>query len=363
MIFSGISGVLFGNERRLDCDRVAFCSPSAGLLYNQSATFLMATQEAGRPVNSFSRRIFAVFLWGLSHFLRLRIMRMIGHLKNEASAKTFSGYLASLNIRNLVEPDPEGWAVWIHSEDQIETGQEALAAYAQNPADTKYQVASQTAEAMQRQRQREDAKAAKRMHGRDQILARSNLAPFTLSLIGVTVVVALAVGLNPSPFDLRWLSISNGGTDFLGEVRAGQVWRLITPIFIHFGPLHLLFNMMWLNDLGAMIEKRQGMLKLALLVVVLAIASNLGQYWVDGPFFGGMSGVVYGLFGYVWLRGHCDPASGLALSPTTVWMMLVWYFLCLFNLIGHVANAAHSVGLVVGVLLGGAPMARKFFRG
>ncbi len=290
-------------------------------------------------------------------------MRLIGHLKNEASAKAFSGYLVSVNVRNLVEPDAEGWAVWIHSEDQIESGQQALTAFLQNPADKKYQIAAQTAEAMERDRFREDAKAAKRIHDRDRIWAASGLAPLTLSLIVVTVLVSLSIGLNPTRYDLRWLSISNGGMEFLAEVRAGQVWRLITPIFIHFGPLHLLFNMLWLNDLGGMIEKRQGPLTLALLVLILAVASNLGQYWMDGPSFGGMSGVDYGLFGYIWLRSQCDPASGLGLSSTTVGMMLVWYFLCLFGVIGNVANTAHSVGLVLGVLWGGAPMVGKLFRG
>ena len=290
-------------------------------------------------------------------------MRLIGHLKNEASAKVFSGYLASLNVLNLVEADAEGWAVWVQSEDQIESGQQALAAYLQNPEDKKYKLASEAAEITERLRLREDAAAAKRFHDRDRIWNRNNVAPLTLSLIGVSVVVYLAILLSPTSFDSRWLNISNGGMEFLPEVRAGQVWRLITPIFIHYGPLHLLFNMLWLSDLGAMIEKRQGTLKLALLVVVLAIVSNLGQYWKDGPIFGGMSGVVYGLFGYVWLRGHCEPASGLSVSPSTVWMMLIWYFLCLFGVIPFVANAAHTFGLVLGVLWGGAPMARKFFQG
>jgi GlpG protein len=290
-------------------------------------------------------------------------MRLIGHLKDEASAKAFSGYLVSMNVRNLVEPDPEGWAVWIHSEDQIESGQQALAAFLQNPSDKKYQLAAKSAEAMERERLRDNAKAAKRVRDRDSIWAMSGLAPLTLSLIGATVLVSLSIGLNPTRYATRWLTISNGDMGFLAEVKAGQVWRLITPIFIHFGALHLLFNMLWLNDLGSMIEKRQGMLKLMLLVVILAIASNLGQYWQDGPYFGGMSGVVYGLLGYIWLRGQSDPASGLGLSSTTVWMMLGWYFLCLFNFIPHVANAAHTYGLVVGVLWGAAPMARKIFRG
>jgi GlpG protein len=121
--------------------------------------------------------------------------------------------------------------------------------------------------------------------------------------------------------------------------------------------------MFWLRDLGSIIELRQGMLKLALLVVVLGIASNLGQYVADGPNFGGMSGVIYGLFGYIWLRSQCDPASGLGLPSSAVLIMMIWYFACLTGLIGAVANTAHTVGLVGGVLWGAAPMAKRFFRG
>jgi GlpG protein len=301
-------------------------------------------------------------------------MRLIGHLKDEASAKTFSGFLVSKEIRNLIEPDAEGWAVWIHSEDQIEAGQQALTAFLQHPGDPKYLAASRTAEAIERQQRQEAAKAAKRIHTRDEIWVRSGLAPLTLSLIVASVMVTLVIGLDPKFSDIRWLAISlnffdahllmNGvrGMEFLPEVRAGQVWRLITPIFIHFGPLHLVFNMIWLRDLGTMIELRQGMLKLALLVLVVGILSNVAQYTYAGPAFGGMSGVLYGLFGYIWMRGQCDPTSGLGLSPSTVWMMMIWFFLCLFGILGNVANATHAVGLVLGMLWGAAPMARKFFR-
>lgn len=287
-------------------------------------------------------------------------MRLIGHLKNEASARTFAGYLASVDIRSMVEPDPDGWAVWIHSEDQIESGQQALAAYEQNPFDKKYQLASQAAETAERQRRRDEAKAAKRIHGRDRILSKSNVAPLTLSLIAISVVVTLAVWAMPSVFDWLAIDLMDAG---LVEVRAGQVWRLITPIFVHMGPMHLLFNMLWLYDLGTMVEKRQGMRTLALLVVVIGVASNLGQYWRFGPGFGGMSGVLYGLFGYIWLRGECDPSSGLGLSTSTVWMMLIWFFLCLFQLIGNVANGTHVVGLILGIMWGAAPLARRMFRG
>jgi GlpG protein len=184
----------------------------------------------------------------------------------------------------------------------------------------------------------------------------------TLVLIGVSVAVALLDGLNPTMRNVHWLWFSEPGTGIMTELRAGQVWRLLTPIFIHFGAMHLIFNMFWLRDLGGQIETRQGTARLALIVVMLAIGSNFGQYFWEGPIFGGMSGVVYGLLGYIWIRGRCDPSSGLILSSTTVWMMLVWFFLCVANVIPNVANGAHAAGLILGMLWGAAPMAGKFLR-
>jgi GlpG protein len=290
-------------------------------------------------------------------------MRLIGHLKNEATARSFADYLASVDIRNLVESDGEGWAVWIYSEDQIEPGQRALAAFLQNPADAKYQLAPKVAAVLERRRRREEEEAAKRVHTRDRIWPQSGRAPLTLGLIGVCVAVAMLNGLNPTYRNVYWLWFTEGGRRIMEELRAGQVWRLLTPIFIHFGPMHLFFNLLWLWDLGGQIERRQGTAKLALLVVVLGVGSNFGQYlWAGpGPLFGGMSGVVYALLGYIWMRSRCDPASGLMLSPATVLMMLVWFFLCLFNIIPNVANGAHGAGLVLGMLWGAAPMGRRLF--
>jgi GlpG protein len=289
-------------------------------------------------------------------------MRMIGHLKSEASAKTFGGYLSSLEIRNMVEPDSEGWAVWIYSEDQIEKGTQALATYLQNPADKSFQAAAETAAAIEQRKRREEAAFTKRVRTADQIFKRSDTAPVTLFLIGASVLVTLYGGFNMSLPKVRWLLISQGDPGFLPEVQSGEIWRLITPIFIHFGPTHLIFNMLVLYDLGRMIEMAQGPKRLALLVAVIGAGSNVGQYILGGPFFGGMSGVLYGMVGYIWLRSHCEPASGLMLSPMTLGVMLVWFFLCLFNIIPGVANGTHAVGLVMGIIWGAFPMVKRIFK-
>ncbi len=62
-----------------------------------------------------------------------------------------------------------------------------------------------------------------------------------------------------------------------------------------------------------------------------------------------MSGVVYGLLGYVWIRGKLDPGSGLYVHPTTVTMMIIWFVACVSGILGPVANAAHAAGLALGM--------------
>jgi len=101
-----------------------------------------------------------------------------------------------------------------------------------------------------------------------------------------------------------------------------------------------------------MIEGLHGQGRFALLTLAVAGLSNVAQYVYAGPGFGGMSGVNYGLFGYIWMRGKYDPASGLFLTQQDKLLMLVWFVVCFTNWVGPVANTAHAAGLVAGVVCG-----------
>jgi len=184
----------------------------------------------------------------------------------------------------------------------------------------------------------------------------SPLPLLTYALIGASVVVAFLTRLGVREPILEHLFITNfpaAGSDVrLPEVIGGQFWRLLTPIFIHFGVLHLVFNLLWLRDLGSMIERLDGVARLLAFVLVSGVLSNLGQLYVDGPFFGGMSGVVYGLLGYVWMRSRFSPGSGFVLHSQTVLFMLGWFVACVAGVIPNVANTAHGVGLAIGLLWG-----------
>jgi GlpG protein len=290
-------------------------------------------------------------------------MRMIGHIGSEPAARTFSDYLYVKGIKNQVEAESDGsWAIWIHGEDELETARSLLRSFLSNPNDVSVKRQAEKARELLDQEQREEEAARKRHFDRDRLFPESGwraMGPLTLSLIGISVVVYVICEFsNFGELITNYLLISDPSRleRDLPEVREGQVWRLLTPIFIHFTLLHIFFNMLWLKDLGSMIERRLGTLLLLLLVVVIGVSSNVAQYYYNyyytGPvIFGGMSGVVYGLFGYVWIRGKFDPDSGLFLHPSTVTMMLIWFGLCFTGII-PIANTVHTVGLVVGVVWG-----------
>jgi GlpG protein len=290
-------------------------------------------------------------------------MRMIGQLENEASARLFSDFLYAQGIENQTEPERSGaWALWIHAEDQLDTAKALFNEYRENPRDAKFQQASRVAAEKWKQEQKANAAAEKRFHDRSKLfpVAGMGVGYLTGILIALSVATALVSSFGENTKPILWLFISEhnvmgGISERLGslfEIRRGEVWRLFTPMFIHFGFPHLFFNMLWMLDLGTMIERRQSSRMLLALVLVIAALSNFGQYLIGGAGFGGMSGVVYGLIGYIWLRGKFDLTSGLFLHSSTVIMAVVWFVLCLVGIIPHVANTAHSVGFGLGLAWG-----------
>ena len=186
-------------------------------------------------------------------------------------------------------------------------------------------------------------------------------APVTLLLI-VAAVLGFVIIYAGAP--LTWVSLLTYEPFTLHNGRAvfgdggGQPWRLVTPVFIHFGWLHIAFNALWCWELGRRIEGALGSLNMAGLFLVTAVASNTAQHQVSGPgLFGGLSGVIYGLLGFAWIAARLSTRwRALAPAAPVMLFMLVWLVLGLLGVIDlfglSVANAAHVGGLLCGAFIG-----------
>lgn len=180
-----------------------------------------------------------------------------------------------------------------------------------------------------------------------------------VALLSIGIFLAFFLGapqqwmafLTFTPFEIHGREIS-----FLPM--GNQYWRLITPVFLHFGWLHITFNSLWLWELGSRVERVTGSANTLGLLLVIALVSNVSQYTFGGPgIFGGMSGVVYGLLGFSWVAPLIQPNWQIQPPRAIMLFMVGWLFLCMFGVVeflgfGAIANAAHLGGLLCGLFLG-----------
>lgn len=188
--------------------------------------------------------------------------------------------------------------------------------------------------------------------------------PVTILMVFSALLVAAITQLGDQREAVAYLTIVDfqifgdriayRGLESLLETHAW--WRLWSPMLLHFSIAHLAFNLVWIWVLGTRIEALQSRVHLLVLVLVSALVSNLGEYHVSGPLFGGYSGVVFGLLGYVWLTERLNPRLRFGLPNQLMGLMLAWLLLGYSGLLsrlgmGEIANTAHTLGLLSGLVM------------
>ena len=151
-----------------------------------------------------------------------------------------------------------------------------------------------------------------------------------------------------------WASV---GAD-IGSLTYGdwELWRLISSQFVHFGPYHILFNMVCLYELGARIERTLG--KTAFLLIYLGggiVAGQVSAIFHCSEICAGASGGVFALWGaqivvilYICIAQHEYPEV-MELIGLAVWFGVN----LLFGIFGREINlAAHIGGTAAGLILG-----------
>ncbi|KNC90169.1 rhomboid family intramembrane serine protease GlpG [Trabulsiella odontotermitis] len=264
-------------------------------------------------------------------------MLMITSFTNPRVAQAFVDYMATQGIILTIQQHTQT-DVWLADESQADRVQRELAQFLENPADPRYLAASWQAG---------HTNSGLQYH-RFPFLAtlRGNAGPVTLIIMTLCIVIFLIMNAVGDRTVMAWLA-----WPFDPSLKF-ELWRYFTHAFMHFSVLHILFNLLWWWYLGGAVEKRLGSGKLIVITVVSALLSGFIQQKFSGPWFGGLSGVVYALMGYVWLRGERDPQSGIYLQRGLIIFSLIWLVAGWFDLFGMaMANGAHVAGLAVGLVM------------
>lgn len=304
-------------------------------------------------------------------------MRQLGTLPEREQAVRLADYLTAQEMLASCEPSGKAWAVWIRDEDHLDRAKLAWDEFQQNPDDPKFAGHEEQAAAILRDREERNERARENTRNANSLWQRPQLErlPVTVGLIVVCVAVTLFAQFGrrisdnedqdaPAHFApvTRWVAfydpqnliIGLGAASPFQNITEGQVWRLLTPIFLHFSITHLLFNMMWLYRIGSVLEHRRGSLWFLGFVAVTGILSNVAEIGITGPsLLGGFSGVDYALFGYAWVYSLLYRDLGFELDQFTLGIMLLWLvggFTGLLDGIvgGRMANWAHLAGLIAG---------------
>ncbi len=277
-------------------------------------------------------------------------MRKIGSLTSKADAQRFQRYLTHQGIQNRLDETGGQQELWVYEESQVAGAKDLLAEFVKSPVSTKFDAPVVTPPTKVETAPPPRPVRPVRTDGGAQAV------PVTILITFLCFWLTMSTNFGKKPELMSELLIAPPGSQTLEKVREGQIWRLVTPIFLHGNFLHLGFNVYIFWILGGVIERLKGSGHLLVLCLIIAILSNLAQFQTSGPNFLGLSGVVYGLFGFIWMRSMLLPEEGFFMPQGMVVQMILWAVICVLARDNFpVANAAHFGGLFVGMVAGALP--------
>ncbi len=329
-------------------------------------------------------------------------MRRVGELSQEATAQRLVDYLLTQKISATVRSSSEDrWAVWVHSEDDMERASAEFTQFLDDPDAPRYLETVVEARAIRRQQEHRERERRKLFRDASEPWTtgfwqrcRVGSACFGLCLLIFLVfnwrlldgVVPGSSGLSFSLWVYSSLAL-NPIYDGQGKpvpeptlawILRGQVWRCVTPNLMHVNLIHLGLNMLVFVYLSRVIEPRRGRLGFLAVILMTGVGTVLGSHLLDSTRTGiGMSGIVYGLIGYAWIKMQYDPGLNIGIHPRFFFLAII-YLLLGFQLqinrqilaiddadvpiMLRIDNFGHLSGLFTGFLVGCAGPLRDRLR-
>jgi membrane associated rhomboid family serine protease len=139
-------------------------------------------------------------------------------------------------------------------------------------------------------------------------------------------------------------------------IMEGHYHLLLSSTLLHGDVFHILFNLFALWTFGTLFERKYGHLRTLLAFLFLGLVSSAFEYtFLRGGV--GLSGIVYGLFGFFLARRGLDLDASVVADKNQTILFTGWFLICLIgSWMGHmhIANIAHGMGAVAGIALGRA---------
>ena len=313
-------------------------------------------------------------------------MRRIAQSKDHGLLDRFHAYLEQRGVQGIIIEDPSGWGIWVDDENSVQPARDWFADYQTNPEASIYVTAVRERDRRRRMAEKssqvdESTGSSGLSNGSDTARARRRfslrgLRPalafpirrgYTLSLIAMSLFGAIITDFNLTSPAGEWMAFcelprTTTGWATMGELLAGQCWRLVSPSFFYYDLRHLIFGVIFIYHFGIRIESLRGPLLLGLLCLGAAAVSNLAQAGsptdvaipglAGGAAFAGMSSIVFALFGFIWMQATRFPGDPLRVDSLTILVMLVWQAICISSPEWGFPNVGHLTGLTFGAVVG-----------
>lgn len=283
-------------------------------------------------------------------------MYRIKQLDASVDLSGFSQWLRDRGVSHRITEEDGHQVLWLESRELAEPVLSALERFLTEPGIREY-LARQNRSPVFRS-------------GRWQPSPRH--VPLVSALIAAALLMAVMTGMGSNlltmdlmivdPRRYDWVTLPGRLQALADTLGRGEIWRLLTPDFLHFSWPHIIFNSVMLWFLGSQVEWFDGRRRLLLLFLVASLLSNGLQYLVSGPLFGGLSGVVYAVLGYGWLSHRRFPRFQIPPALVTFavgWMVFGYTPLPEWLGLGRMANEAHLGGFVAGLLCALLPPAGR----
>ncbi len=143
-------------------------------------------------------------------------------------------------------------------------------------------------------------------------------------------------------------------------IMQGEIWRIVTPIFLHSGFSHFLFNSFSLVIFGPALEKMIGSKRFTIVYLVTGISANIATFFLEPLTYihVGSSGAIFGIFGYyisiLVLQKHRMSKDNKQLLVTITVISIIMTFVQ-----PNINVTAHLFGIISGFLIGVISLRRK----